>query len=255
MRDRLMAETKAALKAQDKARLSALRLISAELQTRDIAAKTSIPDQDIPARAAEDDQAAARIARRSTSSTAARSRRQQEAGEIAVIEEFLPKQMSEAEAKTVIAAVVKEVGAASPKDMGKVMAVLKERYAGQMDFGKASGAGEGAAEVGLRESRASSFPRERSEQRESRNPRLIALLDSRCSASLGGNDGMRLPHLPVDIGAGIGAERDRSRERTANHICRVEHHVIRGPCAFRHPCSMRSAPGCPSARWCRARWR
>ncbi len=49
MRDRLMAETKAALKAQDKARLSALRLISAELQTRDIAAKASIPDQDIPA--------------------------------------------------------------------------------------------------------------------------------------------------------------------------------------------------------------
>ena len=71
----------------------------------------------------------------------------QEAGEIAVIEEFLPKQMSEAEAKTVIAAVVKEVGAAAPKEMGKVMAVLKERYAGQMDFGKASGAGEGAAEV------------------------------------------------------------------------------------------------------------
>ncbi len=56
-----------------------------------------------------------------------------------MIEEFLPKQMSEAEAKTVIAAVVKEVGAAAPKEMGKVMAVLKERYAGQMDFGKASG--------------------------------------------------------------------------------------------------------------------
>ena len=56
-----------------------------------------------------------------------------------MIEEFLPKQMSEAEAKAVIAAVVKEVGAASPKEMGKVMAVLKERYAGQMDFGKASG--------------------------------------------------------------------------------------------------------------------
>ena len=77
-----------------------------------------------------------------------------------MIEEFLPKQMSEAEAKTVIAAVVKEVGAASPKEMGKVMAVLKERYAGQMDFGKASGAGEGAVEVGLRRSHlAPSFPR------------------------------------------------------------------------------------------------
>jgi uncharacterized protein YqeY len=63
----------------------------------------------------------------------------QEAGEIAVIEEFLPKQMSEADAKAAIAAVVNEVGATAPKDMGKVMAALKERYAGQMDFGKASG--------------------------------------------------------------------------------------------------------------------
>ena len=63
----------------------------------------------------------------------------QEATEIAVIEEFLPKQMSEAEAREAIAAVIKETGAASPKEMGKVMAALKERYAGQMDFGKASG--------------------------------------------------------------------------------------------------------------------
>jgi len=63
----------------------------------------------------------------------------QEAAEIAVIEEFLPKQMSEAETKAAIAATIKEVGAASVKDMGKVMAALKERYAGQMDFGKASG--------------------------------------------------------------------------------------------------------------------
>ena len=63
---------------------------------------------------------------------------QQEAAEIAVIEEFLPKQMSEAEAEAAIAAVVAEVGAASPKEMGKVMGLLKERYAGQMDFGKAS---------------------------------------------------------------------------------------------------------------------
>ena len=55
-----------------------------------------------------------------------------------MIEEFLPKQMSEAEAKEVIAAVIKETGAAAPKDMGRVMAALKERYAGRMDFGKAS---------------------------------------------------------------------------------------------------------------------
>ena len=138
MRDRLMAETKAALKAQDKPRLSALRLISAELQTRDIAAKATIPDQDIPAVL----QKMIKQRRESLAIYEQHGRTEQaaqEAGEIAVIEEFLPKQMSEGEAKTVIAAVVNEVGAASPKEMGKVMAVLKERYAGQMDFGKASG--------------------------------------------------------------------------------------------------------------------
>ena len=138
MRDRLMAETKAALKAQNKARLSALRLISAELQTRDIAAKINIPDQDIPAvlqkmiKQRRESQGIYEKAGRAEQAA-------QEAGEITVIEEFLPKQMSEAEAKTVIAAVVKEVGATSPKEMGKVMALLKERYAGQMDFGRASG--------------------------------------------------------------------------------------------------------------------
>ena len=63
-----------------------------------------------------------------------------EAAEIAVIEGYMPKQMSEAEAKAAIAAVIKETGAAGPKDMGKVMAALKAKYAGQMDFGKASGA-------------------------------------------------------------------------------------------------------------------
>ena len=138
MRDRLKSETRAAMKAQDKARLSALRLMSAEIQTRDIAAKADIPDQDIPSLLQK------MIKQRRESQEiyekAGRTEQaQQEAGEIAVIEEFLPKQMDEAEAKTAIAAVVKEVGATSPKEMGKVMGVLKERYAGQMDFGKASG--------------------------------------------------------------------------------------------------------------------
>ena len=138
MRTRLKAETNAALKAQNKARLSALRLISAEIQTRDIAAKADIPDQDIPAVL----QKMIKQRRESFAIYEKAGRTEQaaqEAGEIAVIEEFLPKQMDEAEAKAVIAAVVKEVGATSPKEMGKVMGVLKERYAGQMDFGKASG--------------------------------------------------------------------------------------------------------------------
>jgi uncharacterized protein len=138
MRDRLMAETRAAMKAGAKQRLSALRLISAELQERDIATKGMVPDQDIPAllqRMIKQRRESLAIYEKAGRSEQA----QQEAAEIAVIEEFLPKQMSEAEAKAAIAAVVKEVGAAGPKEMGKVMAALKERYAGRMDFGKASG--------------------------------------------------------------------------------------------------------------------
>jgi|SRR5581483_4378184 len=138
MRDRLAAETKAALKARDKPRLSALRLISAALQQSDIAAKAPIPDRDIPAllqkmiKQRRESQAIYEKAGRAEQAA-------QEAGEIAVIEEFLPRQMSEAQAREAIAAAIKELGAASPKEMGKVMAALKERYAGRMDFAKASG--------------------------------------------------------------------------------------------------------------------
>ena len=62
-----------------------------------------------------------------------------EKAEIAVIERFLPKQMSEAEASSAIQALIKELGATSMKDMGKIMGALKTKYAGQMDFGKANG--------------------------------------------------------------------------------------------------------------------
>jgi uncharacterized protein YqeY len=138
MRDRLMSETKAALKAQNKPRLSALRLISAALQHADIAAKAAIPDQEIPALL----QKMIKQRRESLAIYEKAGRTEQaaqEATEIAVIEEFLPQQMSEAEAKEAIAAAIKQTGAAGPKDMGKVMAALKERHAGRMDFGKASG--------------------------------------------------------------------------------------------------------------------
>jgi uncharacterized protein len=138
MRDRLMAETKAALKAHNKPRLSALRLISAALQERDIAAKAAIPDQEIPALL----QRMIKQRRESLAIYEQAGRTEQaaqEATEIAVIEEFLPKQMSESEARNAIAAAIQETGAAGPKDMGKVMAALKERHAGRLDFGKASG--------------------------------------------------------------------------------------------------------------------
>jgi uncharacterized protein len=63
----------------------------------------------------------------------------QERAEIEIIQKFLPQQMSEAEAKAAIAEVIKQEGATSVKDMGKVMAALKAGYAGRLDFGKASG--------------------------------------------------------------------------------------------------------------------
>ena len=138
MRDRLKAETNAALKAQNKPRLSALRLISAALQQSDIAAKTALSDAEIPALL----QKMIKQRRESLAiyEKAGRTEQaKQEAGEIAVIEEFLPKQMCDAETREAIAAVIKDTGAAAPKEMGKVMAALKERYAGRMDFGKASG--------------------------------------------------------------------------------------------------------------------
>ena len=138
MRARLMAETKAALKAGNKPRLSALRLISAGLQQADIASKATVPDSELPTLL----QKMIKQRRESLAiyeKAGRKEQAEQEATEIAVIEEFLPKQMSEAEAREAIAAAIKETGAATAKDMGKVMGALKQRYAGQMDFGKASG--------------------------------------------------------------------------------------------------------------------
>jgi uncharacterized protein YqeY len=138
MRERLMAETKAALKAQNKVRLSALRLIRAALQERDIAAKAPLSEAEIPA-------LLQRMIKQRRESHAIyeqagrKEQAEQEAAEIAVIEEFLPKQMSEAEIREAIAAAIKEAGAVGAKDMGKVMGVLKQRHAGVMDFARVSG--------------------------------------------------------------------------------------------------------------------
>ena len=70
----------------------------------------------------------------------------QEREEIAIISAYLPKQMSEDEVTAAIEAAIAETGAAGMKDMGKVIGALKAKYAGQMDFAKASGAGEGGAD-------------------------------------------------------------------------------------------------------------
>jgi uncharacterized protein len=144
LRDRINDSLKEAMKAKDQKRVSTLRLVNAALKDRDIAARTEtsrelLGDDEILSLLAKmikqrEDSIAAYIAGKRPELAGA------EQGEIDIIREFMPKQMSLDETKVAIAAVVAETGASSVKDMGKVMAALKERYAGQMDFGKASGA-------------------------------------------------------------------------------------------------------------------
>ena len=142
MRDRLMEDVKAAMKAGDRPRLSTLRLIQAAIKDRDIANRGAGKD------AASDDEIlqllAKMVKQREESAKAFEDGGRAELAateraEIAVIRDFMPKQMDQAETEAAIRAVVAETGASGIKDMGKVMAALREHYAGQMDFGKASG--------------------------------------------------------------------------------------------------------------------
>ena len=143
MRETVTAALKAATKAQDKRRISTLRLISAAIKDRDIAARTAGKEQATDTELLE--LLAKMIKQREESekiyADAGRAElAQQEAEEIVIIREYLPKQLSEKDTEKAIADAIAKTGAASVKDMGKVMAELKARYAGQMDFGKASAA-------------------------------------------------------------------------------------------------------------------
>lgn len=138
MRQRINDDIKAAMKAGEKAKVGVLRLINAAIQSAEIEQKKELD-------------AAAVLAvmgkmvkqRRDSIEQYTNGGRPElaanEAAEIAIIEAYLPKQMDEAASKAAVAALVKELGVSGPKDMGKVMGALKERFAGQMDFGKASG--------------------------------------------------------------------------------------------------------------------
>ena len=143
LREQINDSLKEAMKARDQKRVGTLRLVNAALKDKDIAARTEtsrelLGDDEILSLLAkmikqrEDSIEAYEAGNRPELAAAERD-------EITVIREFMPKQMSADEAKTAIAKVIADVGAASMKDMGKVMAALKERFAGQMDFGKASG--------------------------------------------------------------------------------------------------------------------
>jgi len=141
MRETITAALKAATKAQDKRRISTLRLVAAAIKDRDIAARVLGKNEATDAELLE--LFAKMIKQREESekiyADAGRAElAKQEAEEIAIIREFLPKQLSEADMQKAIADAITETGASSVKEMGKVMAALKARYAGQMDFAKAS---------------------------------------------------------------------------------------------------------------------
>ena len=142
MREIFANALKEALKAKDACRVSTLRLIQATLKDRDIAnrgaGKGPVEDDEvlqILAKMIKQREESAKIfADNDRPELAA-----QEQQEIVVIKGFLPEQLSDEKVRELIAGVIAEIGAQGLRDMGKVMAVLKERYPGQMDFAKASG--------------------------------------------------------------------------------------------------------------------
>ena len=142
LRQRLNDSLKTAMKAKDQVAVSTLRLILTAVKDRDIAARTKGVDDGISdADILQVLQTMIRQRHESIALYRQGNREEladQEAREIQVIESFLPRQLSEAEMTDAIRSVIEETGAGSIKDMGKAMGALRERYAGQMDFGKAS---------------------------------------------------------------------------------------------------------------------
>ena len=142
IRDDIKAALVTAMKGGDKARTATLRLIQSSLKNRDIELRgaSAPPDDDVTV--TEVLQKMVKQRRESVALYEQGGRQEladAESAEIAVIEGFLPRQMSEEEAKAAIDAIVAETGASSVRDMGKVMAALKEKHAGAMDMSKASG--------------------------------------------------------------------------------------------------------------------
>jgi uncharacterized protein YqeY len=144
LRDDLNAALKDAMKAKEARRVSTLRMILAGVKDRDIAARTETNREGVA-----DDELLSLLAkmikqREESAETYEKGGRpelaQQEREEIAIIQGFMPKQMDAEAMQAAITTVIGEVGAASMKDMGKVMGALKARFAGQMDFAKASAA-------------------------------------------------------------------------------------------------------------------
>ena len=142
MREKLKEDLKVAMKAGEREKVDALRLINAALKDKDIEARVSggtVSDADVLAvlqKMIKSRQESLDIYEKNNRPDLAAK----EKSEIDVISSYLPAQLGEAEAAEAIKAAIAEVGASSIKDMGKVVAALKAKYTGKMDFAKASAA-------------------------------------------------------------------------------------------------------------------
>jgi hypothetical protein len=143
LRTRLNDALKDSMKAKEVRATSTLRLILAALKDRDIAERGKGNSDGLGDEAILEMLQKMVRQRHDSIELYMKGKREDlakgEAAEIEIIERFLPKQMDEADMRGAIVGVIGELGAASVKDMGRVMATLKERYPGRMDFGKASG--------------------------------------------------------------------------------------------------------------------
>jgi uncharacterized protein YqeY len=142
IRDDIKAAQITAMKAGDKQARGTIGLIQSALKNRDIELRTGTAPADDDATVVEVLQKMVKQRRESIEMYTKGGRdelAEAEAAEVAVIEEFLPKQMSEDETQAAIGAIVAELGASSLKDMGRVMAALKERHPGGLDMSRASG--------------------------------------------------------------------------------------------------------------------
>ena len=147
IRDDIKAAQVAAMKAGDKARLGTIRLMLAKIKDKDIELRTGTAPADDDVLVTDVLQKMVKQRRESIAMYEQGNRQELadiEAAEVAVIEDFLPAQLSDEEATAAIKAIVVELGAESLKDMGKVMAAVKDRLGSQLDMSKASGGGKAA---------------------------------------------------------------------------------------------------------------
>ena len=138
LRDNINNAIKEAMKARDERRVSTLRMMNAAIQNAELASKEPLNEADLMTlfqKMIKQRQESAEIYDKAGRPELAA----QEKAEVEIISAYLPKQMSDTEAGHAISALLQEINAETMKDMGRAMAALRERFAGKMDFGKASG--------------------------------------------------------------------------------------------------------------------